>query len=515
VSEACTRWARLSDRAAVGEAVDGGDAEFLRAHGQACAECGAERELWAKLPGALSDSSALFAPLVSARALDASDALVEAERERKHARRRRAVLALSGFGLAAGAALGFGLWRVNTPVATAPKIEVRLAFVSGDVTVNQAPARAGLKLDRGDGVKLGSGGACLLLEPGVTVCAHSETEFVVERTELERRRLRLLSGSVVARLAPQPKGATFGIETAAGAFVAKGTSFAVEIGSGGVAELRVHEGTVSAEPRSGSNQALRAPAAVSLGAGAFSPRPLSSAAAARDARLLQLSGLWSEQASCELDISASPGGQVTLDGMELGQSPLTALVTDGGHRLALSLTGFGPVAERLTLARGERVARRYELTPLSIPAPVAALPETERTNVPSDTATPSRAIPLSADELLSRAREQRAAGRYGEAAGTYRRLLSLYPRSDQARAALVSLGELELSQLGNADSALASFDAYLRGGGALAQEARYGRIRALRKLGRLGDERSAIEAFLRDYPRSVQATALRARLLER
>jgi hypothetical protein len=514
MNEACTRWARLSDRAAVGEAVDGGDAEFLRAHGQACAECGAEHELWAKLPGALSEPSALFAPLVSARAPDAGEAFAQAELQRKRARRRRVVLALSGFGLAAGAAFGFGLWRTNTPSATAPRTEVRLAFVSGDVTVNQAPARAGLKLDRGDGVKLGSGGACLLLEPGVTVCAQSETEFVVERTELEKRRLRLVSGSIVARLAPQPKGATFGIETAAGAFVAKGTSFAVEIGAGGVAELRVHEGTVSAEPRSGSNQAVRAPAAVSLGAGAFAPRPLSSAAAARDARLLQLSGVWSEQASCELDISASPGGQVALDGMELGQSPLTALVTDGGHRLALSLAGFGPVAERLTLARGERVARRYELTPLSVPAPVAAPPETERANVPSD-AAPSRAITLSADELLSRAREQRATGRYAEAAGTYRRLLALYPRSDQARPALVSLGELELSQLGNADSALASFDAYLRGGGALAQEARYGRIRALRKLGRLGDERSAIEAFLRDYPRSVQATALRARLLER
>ncbi len=513
MSEACARWARLSDRAAVGETVEGGDAEFLRAHGAACAACGAEQELWTKLPLALSEPSALLASLPGAG--DAAELFADAKRARKRARRKRIGGALAALGLAAGVALGFGAWASRAPVTAAHRADVRFAFVSGDVRVNQAPARAGLTLDRGDGVKLGGGGACLLLEPGVTVCAQGETEFVVEQTELERRRLRLLSGSVVARLAPQPKGATFGVETAAGAFIAKGTSFAVELGADGSAELRVHEGTVSAEARSGAKQAVLARSAALLGAGSFVSRPLSSAAASRDARLLRLAGIWSEQASCELDISASPGGLVALDGLELGESPLTALVTDGGHRLALSLAGFGPVAERLTLARGERVERSYELTPLAVPAPVAVPPEPGRVDTRSGASATVRATPLSADELLARAREHRAAARYAEAAATYRRLLSLYPRSDQARAALVSVAELELSQLGNAEAALASFDAYLRGGGALAQEARYGRIRALRKLGRVGDERAAIEAFLRDYPRSVQATALRARLLER
>jgi tetratricopeptide (TPR) repeat protein len=101
--------------------------------------------------------------------------------------------------------------------------------------------------------------------------------------------------------------------------------------------------------------------------------------------------------------------------------------------------------------------------------------------------------------------------RYREAAATYRRLFSLHPKSAESRASLVSLGELQLSELGEPKGALESFDAYLRGGGALVQEARYGRIRALAKLGRKGDERRAIEQFLTDYPRSVQASSLRAR----
>ena len=82
------------------------------------------------------------------------------------------------------------------------------------------------------------------------------------------------------------------------------------------------------------------------------------------------------------------------------------------------------------------------------------------------------------------------------------------PRSAEARASLVSLGELQLSQLAEPAAALRSFDAYLAAGGALAQEARYGRIRALRRLGRADAAREATAAFLRDYPGSAQARTL-------
>ena len=69
--------------------------------------------------------------------------------------------------------------------------------------------------------------------------------------------------------------------------------------------------------------------------------------------------------------------------------------------------------------------------------------------------------------------------------------------------------QLQLSQLGNAAGAVRSFDAYLRIGGPLSQEASYGRIRALRQLGRWSDARAASDAFIAAYPKSVQAAALR------
>ena len=90
--------------------------------------------------------------------------------------------------------------------------------------------------------------------------------------------------------------------------------------------------------------------------------------------------------------------------------------------------------------------------------------------------------------------------------------MTAHPKSAEAHAALLSLAELQLGPLGDAAGALRSYDAYLRSGGGLSQEARYGRIQALGRLGRGAEERAAIEEFVRTYPSSVQARALRARI---
>jgi hypothetical protein len=74
---------------------------------------------------------------------------------------------------------------------------------------------------------------------------------------------------------------------------------------------------------------------------------------------------------------------------------------------------------------------------------------------------------------------------------------------------MISLGELELGKRNRPVAALEAFSAYLRVGGSLEREARYGRIRALRTLGREGEADAEGAAFLRDYPTSVQAATLR------
>jgi TolA-binding protein len=167
---------------------------------------------------------------------------------------------------------------------------------------------------------------------------------------------------------------------------------------------------------------------------------------------------------------------------------------------------------------GDLALLRVEPQPSSAAAsagsPVPPVPSAE---IPAKSEGPKvsapAAEPLDPSALLREAVEQRAQGRFADAARAYRQLVTQYPSSSEARAALVSLGDLQLSRLGQPEAALRSFDAYLKNGDrGLRQEAEYGRIRALRALGRSQDEAKAIERLLERYPAGVHAESMRARL---
>jgi ferric-dicitrate binding protein FerR (iron transport regulator) len=114
---------------------------------------------------------------------------------------------------------------------------------------------------------------------------------------------------------------------------------------------------------------------------------------------------------------------------------------------------------------------------------------------------------------LERARELRLQGRFKEAAQVYSALHAASPSSASGRAALVSLGSLSLSALGDPQGALNAFSRYLSGGGGpLSKEAEYGRLRALRALGRNTEADRATEAYLLRYPSSPESNTLRRSL---
>jgi tetratricopeptide (TPR) repeat protein len=116
----------------------------------------------------------------------------------------------------------------------------------------------------------------------------------------------------------------------------------------------------------------------------------------------------------------------------------------------------------------------------------------------------------SAADLVTRARARRHAGDIAGAIASYERLVEDFPRASAARTAMVTLGQLHLDA-GRAKLALKWFDRYLASGGALAEDAHYGRIRALRALGRTAAEERAIASFLAEYPSGSYAERLRAR----
>jgi tetratricopeptide (TPR) repeat protein len=120
----------------------------------------------------------------------------------------------------------------------------------------------------------------------------------------------------------------------------------------------------------------------------------------------------------------------------------------------------------------------------------------------------------SPDLCLARARAALNRGNKRAALDWYRRLRDRYPNDEAARTVLVTSGRLEMD-LGAAARALDDFQAYLRDGdGALDVEALAGTARALRALGRVNEERRAIDRYLARFPNGFDAPLLRSRLTE-
>lgn len=130
-------------------------------------------------------------------------------------------------------------------------------------------------------------------------------------------------------------------------------------------------------------------------------------------------------------------------------------------------------------------------------------------------ATPQETRPTAA-ALLRAARKRRMVRDWQGAAALYRKVMRLHVGAAEAGAARVSLGLLLLVHMSQPLKALRHFEEYLKGGtqSTLAQEASLGQIRALRKLGRLRAEATAIRRFVRRFGAALQTPQLRRRLKE-
>jgi hypothetical protein len=115
----------------------------------------------------------------------------------------------------------------------------------------------------------------------------------------------------------------------------------------------------------------------------------------------------------------------------------------------------------------------------------------------------------SAGQMLAEARALANTGSLGRAVAAYEALARAHATSAEAHAAQVSLGELQLRR-GHTRDALRAFDRYLARGGGLAEEARWGRVRALHRLARYGERDRAIDDLLTRHPRTIYADDARA-----
>jgi hypothetical protein len=151
-------------------------------------------------------------------------------------------------------------------------------------------------------------------------------------------------------------------------------------------------------------------------------------------------------------------------------------------------------------------------SPTSAPSPVAIAVKAERRDASASGATAIEQPVAPADPstwLFRSASRARAAGRHLEAAALYGVLQRDYAGSETELVTRVALGRLWLGQLNDPGRALSAFDSYLvaRPSDPLAEEARSGRVGALRKLGRHDDAQQAMDELLTHHPQTLYAAA--------
>lgn len=189
---------------------------------------------------------------------------------------------------------------------------------------------------------------------------------------------------------------------------------------------------------------------------------------------------------------------------------------DGANAETEAPPGVAPAAETepAPLDRAPAPAARVEIpgAPTPVPRPNPARSGNRQRS--GAAAAISERPASDAALLLGRAEAAESGGRLAEASRLYRELGRRFSGTREEIVARALHGQLLLDRLINPTRALALFQGYLDAepAGALAEEARLGRARALERLGRSGDERTAWVELLRAHPRSVHAPAARARL---
>ncbi|MFH2008441.1 MAG: FecR domain-containing protein [bacterium] len=474
---------------------------------------------------------------------------------------------------ALGAALGIFVYRAadrgtKQPGAAPVTGRLRAAQVqlsTGQVQLDESPASVGQRVRPGQTVSVRKGRSALTLPAHAAVMLENDSAVRVDRLTAKSTALTLQRGSMLATVRPRPGRPHFIVKTRAGRIEVTGTVFWVEHTQRGVVVAVLRGAVRVVEPnqpprvvRSGQQTLLRGQPSGPGTEAAHRTRALGKTRQTEAWRWVRALQLITAAASTRVKIDSRPtGALVAVDDLLLVETPLQTRLAPGHHRLELRKPGYAPVVRWITVNAGEPLTLDVTLrsmlagrratsgpgtttgssdpgasrhrTPWSRPHPPWSQDDGDGDNKDQPdgigaaarpgappTTGPAAGTPTgpTAKELVARARKLRARGDYRGAVQVFRELLKRYPKSGRAQMARVSLGLLLLDELKDANGALLHFDRYLASSrfGALAQEASYGRIRALRRLGLRAAEIRRLQQFLTSFPTAVHAKAVRLRL---
>ncbi len=229
---------------------------------------------------------------------------------------------------------------------------------------------------------------------------------------------------------------------------------------------------------------------------------------------------------------STPVGQVVVKGtifsVHVSEHAVQVSVSRG--EVAVERLGHGPVAvsagdtmridtssqRPMTPEESRFMARRVRLLSgdLVTQNDSSSDEPTRRESHPSPDGTATDSGSPSPEALLASAARLRRQARWSEAATLYQELIQAYPNRTESKLALVSLGELSLERMNDPASAARWYARYQKESpnGPLFQEAMFGEIQSLERLGDRVLEQRLLKTFLDRFPKAVQAKAAKRRL---
>ncbi|MEZ4451888.1 MAG: hypothetical protein R3B09_20660 [Nannocystaceae bacterium] len=523
------RWRRLHDAALVGESIDPDDAAFLDDHAPIGDLAREERRVLAAIAGLLGDDPVEVLPARDDEALIAAaiDQVYGAAPraiggdEGPQAARADGAAGLAGPPADAAAPRSWGPGASDLAGARTDEADAdgpaRVAAASGPpIDLDARRRRRGAWIGRGALALAAAAALALWTRPFGQVSSDmvQRTAEKIAAATASEGPLRLLSGALVGDDAPMlggPLGEPLGETIASAPLVSRGRAC---VGVPGLVQtcledqakfrargrtIEVIEGraetTVLAPAVHFAWTAVGAYAIVSDGAGAY--------------QVIVEGDRWevrSESAALHVD---GPGGALTLAAGETRRSDEAIQAPEGDD----SSGGDGqPNApdEGSASAPDDGAAPPDDGAAPPDDGAAPPVPPDDRGARPTKTGRPAEAT--SAAALLREAQSLRAAGSPAAAARAYKKVIAADPKGPLARTSQVALGQLYLGPLADPKAAIRAFDAYLGGGdGAMSEEALHGKIVALDRLRKREAADAAAAEFLRRFPTSRYAAALRGR----
>jgi len=400
----------------------------------------------------------------------------------------------------------------------------RTVLLSGPVRISGGTAEAENAITEGTNIATGKGKTVIDLGTGITLLVMEQSRISIGSMDSENIDVRLHKGRIFGQVDPARRGPEFSVSTSRGKVRVVGTVFSV-FNDDDKVRVSVFRGKVSIDSDS------RKPEKVGIGQcvviGRREREALSEEEKSKASSILDTLEILTASNSSVLTIESMPSGaDVKLDGALIGSTPLMASVRPGHRMLELYRDDARSVREYLELAPDSTLSRTFDMSGMiqpgnSAPQSAAAQSAAAQSAV-EKSPSPERKHPAADKEsirpvdLLAKAQTMRATRKWAEAVEAYHELIWRFPDSAEARSTLVSLGTIQLEQMEAPLRALEYFDEYLSkvGSGSLAQEAAFGRIMSLRKLGETGRELESIQNFIRDFPSAIQIPRLKERLKE-